>query len=58
VNQQENDADYQPDDWEGVEDALEERFQFSVPGLVTRFTLRIRRRSVFSHMAILRLLSQ
>jgi hypothetical protein len=40
VNQQENDADYQPDDWEGVEDALEERFQFSVPGLVTRFTLK------------------
>jgi hypothetical protein len=31
VNQQENDADYQPDDWESVEDALEEGFQqFSV----------------------------
>jgi hypothetical protein len=32
VDQQEDEADYQPDDWEGVEDALEDGFQsqFSV----------------------------
>jgi len=27
VDQQKNQAYYQPDDWQGVEDALEERFQ-------------------------------
>jgi hypothetical protein len=32
VDHQEDEADHQPDDWEGVEDALEEGFQFLVPG--------------------------
>jgi hypothetical protein len=30
VDQEEDEADYQPDDWEGVEDALEDSFQFSL----------------------------
>jgi hypothetical protein len=29
VNEKEDDADDQPDNWEGVEDALEKGFQFS-----------------------------
>jgi hypothetical protein len=29
VNQQEDKTDYQPNDWECVEDALEEEFQIS-----------------------------
>ena len=32
MDQEEDDADYQPNDWEGVEDALEDGFQFSVLG--------------------------
>jgi len=28
MNQQKDKADYQPDDWKGVKDALEEGFQF------------------------------
>ena len=28
MNQQKDEADYQPDDWKGVKDALEEGFQF------------------------------
>jgi hypothetical protein len=30
MNQQEDETDYQPNDWQGVEDALEDGFQFSV----------------------------
>ena len=30
VDEQEDEADHQPDDWQGVEDALEEEFQLSV----------------------------
>jgi hypothetical protein len=28
VDQKENEADYEPDDWKGVQDALGEGFQF------------------------------
>jgi hypothetical protein len=31
MNKKEDEAYYQPDYWEGVEDALEEKFQLPVP---------------------------
>jgi len=37
VDQEEDQAHHQPDNWEGIEDALEEGFQFS--GLSSEFSV-------------------
>jgi hypothetical protein len=46
MDEQEDEAYYQPDDWEGVEDALEEGFQLSVLG--SQFSVFSSRFSVLS----------
>jgi hypothetical protein len=31
MDEKKNETDDQPNDWQGIEDALEESFQFSIP---------------------------